>query len=182
MILQVLQKFLENLNLKIVLIIAAILVGIFFFFSWLLVLSLVIASIIVSFVVGKSHIRNIGLELVAFTAIITGFIYGATAGIAVGLILIVFHLAVAGFFGVYVIWTIPEYGLMGYLAATLAASHSITFIGLSLVIGINVVNMIITASLFRGHSAKHLPWVFTNILFNAILFIFLAPNLVQILH
>lgn len=182
MILEVFQKFLEQLDLKIVLVIAAILIGIFFFFSWLLVLALVVASIVVSFIVGKSRIRNIGFELVAFAAIITGFAYGATAGIIIGLILIVFHLAVAGFFGVYVIWTIPEYGLMGYLASTMAASQSITSIGIILVVGINIVNIIITASVFRSHSIKHLPWVLTNILFNAILFIFLAPSLVQVLH
>ncbi len=182
MILRLLQRFLENLDLKIILAIAAIVIGIFFFFSWLLVISLIVATMLVSFIVGKMRIRNIGIELVAFTAILTGFLYGTTAGIVVGLILIVFHLVMGGFLGEYIIWTIPEYALMGYLASIMALSQSITSIGMILVIGINIINIIITAAIYRGRVANHFPWVLTNILFNAALFIFLAPSLVQILH
>ena len=181
MIRNIISKFLQELDIKMAIAIIVIVIGILFFFNWLIIILLISITAIVSFALGRAHIRHLGIEFVAFTTIITGFVYGATAGLIIGFTLIILHLALAGFFGLYVVWTIPEYTAMGYIASIMAATQSITIIGITLVIGVNVLNMIITFILFRENSAKHIPWVVTNILFNILLFIFLAPPITGIL-
>ena len=182
MISNLLSAILEKINLKVMLIIALLLITALFFFNLLVVLSLIIVSLAISFLVGKSRIiRHIGIELVAFTTIITGVVYGGGISILIGLILIIFHLAMSGYFGTYVIWVVPEYTLMGYVAS-LMTTMSITSVGLAIVIGISVLNMFFTFLVFRENVIRYLPWVMTNIIFNAVLFFFLAPPLVQVLQ
>lgn len=175
------ERLFKKIDMRILIGIIAIVLAGLFFFKWFIIVFLFIAALIVSFVIGKSNMRSIGIELVAFTTIITGFLYGATAGIIIGLVLIIFHLVISGFFGIYILWTIPEYSFIGYLAAAMS-TQPISSVGIILVLGINIFSTMISFALFRGNVIKHLPWVLTNIIFNVILFMFGAPLLVNFLR
>ena len=181
MISRFIASLFEKLNLKILITIVIFLVLVVFFLNWLIIVALIIASIAISFFVTKYQgLRNFGIELIALTTIITGYVYGATAGIVLGLVLIVFHLVIGGFLGIYIIWTIPEYVALGYLASIMT-SMPIATVGIILVLGLNITNMVLTSVIFGARAASHLPWAITNIILNVPLFLFLAPVIVQIL-
>jgi hypothetical protein len=181
MISRFVTSLLERLSLKIIIVAIVMLILVVFFLNWLVVVGLMITAMAISFLVTKYQgLRNFGIELIALTTIITGYVYGATPGIAVGLVLIIFHLVIGGFLGIYIIWTIPEYAAIGYLASIMT-TMPIATVGIILVLGINTVNMVITSIVFGANAARHLPWALTNLLLNIPLFLFVAPVIVQIL-
>ncbi len=137
----------------------------------LLVISLIMSiAFVLSFFINKFGLRAIGIELVTFVAVVTGYTYGAFAGVVVALVLIVFHLLVSGYFGIYFAWVIPEYPVAAYIASTMAG-QGIVFVGILITIGLNIFNFTITALVARENIGKYLPFMLTNIAFNAALFL-----------
>ena len=145
----------------------------------LLIISLLLGvAFILSFLIQKSGLRIIGIELVTFIAVITGYAYGAFIGIAIALVLIVFHLLVSGYFGIYFAWVIPEYPIAAYIASAMSGQN-IIYVGVFITIALNVANIIFTAIAYRQNLGKHLPFAMGNILFNMALFIFVGQFVVD---
>jgi hypothetical protein len=166
-----------RLNIYIVIIGIALLVVLVL--TNLLVISLLLAvAFVLSFLIQKSGLRIIGIELVTFVSVIAGYVYGPFIGIILSLVLITFHLLVSGYFGIYFAWVIPEYPVAAYFASSMTA-QSIAYVGVFIIVALNIANIIFTAIAYRQNLAKHLPFAAGNILFNIALFMFAGQFVVD---
>ena len=135
----------------------------------LLAISVLIAiSLLLSFAIGQWNIKSIGLELVTFITVLSAMSYGTLAGAIIGLVLIVFHIAIPHYSGAYVIWVIPEYALAAILANILSGNAA--SVGITVTLALNAINILFTFIAYKPNLAKYLPYAFTNIIFNVILF------------
>lgn len=141
-----------------------------------IIATLMATSLAISFLIGTYQAsKSFGIELVTFTAILTGFAFDPTMGAVVGFILIVTHLIIGQFAaGFYVLWVIPLYTALGFLAGTLGGFDFVT-LGVAMTLGINIISIFITAFIFMQNLANYLPYSITNIIFNLILFTQLGP-------
>ena len=158
----------QNLNIYIF-VIGLVLLAVLALTNLLAIALLLALAFMLSFFINKSGLRMIGIELVTFIAVVTGYAYGAFIGVAITLVLIVFHLLVSGYFGIYFAWVIPEYPIAAYVAS-LMINQSIIYSGIFITVGLNIINLILTAVVYRQNLGKHIPFTAGNIIFNIALF------------
>ena len=141
-----------------------------------LLVALVAMSLVISFFMGNYQMAKlIGIELVTFTTVLAGFAFGPTAGIFVGLFLIITHLTIGHFAaGTYIMWVVPAYLALGFLAGTLTGFDFAT-LGIYLAVGLNVFNLALTFLTFPQNLGNYLPYSITNVIFNLILFSQFGP-------
>ncbi|MFH0832311.1 MAG: hypothetical protein V1900_01130 [Candidatus Aenigmatarchaeota archaeon] len=164
-----------ELNFNKIIIIFAILMLVFsILFKPLFFVSLIILSVILSYCLGAWHIRGIGVELVLLITVLTGFAYGPWPAVILGFILITFHMVVSQHLGVYLLWVIPAYSAVGFFAGTTAMS--IARFGIFATFALNAFNFLVTLLIMRENVGKFLPFAITNVAFNAVVFMFVAPN------
>ena len=152
----------------------------FLILSDLIIMSfLIIVSLFISYFIYFSKIKSIGFEFITFVVVITGFVYGSTWGAVTGLFLISFHILISQYLGPYVLWVIPEYILLGFVAGFF--QNDIIIFGIISTILINTFNIIMTFFTYRENIGKYFVFVITNILFNFFLFYFLAEFILNLL-
>ncbi len=135
----------------------------------LLAISLLFAtSLLVSYSVGWLKMRAVGVELVTFITVISALAYGTFPAALIGLMLMAFHIIIAQYSGAYVLWVVPEYALAAVLAGAIAGS--VAFVGVAVTLILHAINIALTLAFSREHFPKFLPYVITNILFNALIF------------
>ena len=144
----------------------------FFIISFLIILSLTL-----SYCLGIWHIRGLGIELVLLVTVITGFSYGSIMALIVGLVLITFHMIVSQHAGVYLLWVIPGYSIAGFFSGT--TTLGIAYFGFIATLILNAVNFLITVIVCRENLGKFLPFSITNIFFNSLLFLYIAPHVMN---
>jgi len=167
-------------NRSIVLIIAIPLIIMFIFVREVSVLSaLIIASLILSYFMGQWRMKAVGLELVMLIAVLTGMTYGPMAGAIIAFVMIVIHMIATEHVNAYLLWVIPGYSIVGFLAG--ATELSIRAFGIYATLGLNLINLMITAIIFRENVGKFMPFAITNVMFNLFLFFFIAPGLMDIM-
>lgn len=154
----------------------AILVTALILQKFFLIFMLMILSLIISFFIGMFQMsKSIGIELVTFTTILAGFAFGPSWGIAIGLVLIILHFTLGHFAaGPYVLWVVPSYALIGFLAGTITGLDFVTM-GVYMTIGLNAFNLFATITTYSQNLGNYLPFSITNILFNLILFNQIGP-------
>ncbi len=167
-------------NRRLVLIAAIVLLLALLFKRIVAVAALVMASFGVSYVVNNLKIRQLGLELVTLTAVISGHLYGPTIGFIVALVLIVYHMLIGGFIGMYLLWVIPSYCMVGIVAGLFPGAE-ITTLGTILTISLNAVYLGFTAMFTPGAIGNFLMYSATNVMFNIFLFSTVAKLLIQVL-
>ncbi len=162
-------------NFSRILIVAAIAIVIVIFVSNLIVFAgLIVISIVLSIFVNKANIRNIGIEFILLTTVFAGVNYGPETGVIVGFALITFHLIVAQYMGPYILWVVPQYALAGFLAGKFT-SLQISTLGFYLAILMSVIGIFFTLLFTRDNFGDYIPYVITNLIFNFLIFKFLAP-------
>ncbi len=159
---------------RILVAIGMVIVAVLFISNLIVFAGLVVLSIVLSLFVNKTNIRNIGIEFILFTTVFAGVSYSPQAGAIVGFILIVFHLIVAQYMGPYLLWVIPQYALAGFLAGKFSSLHAST-LGLYLVILMNGIGIFCTLLFTREELGEYMPYTITNVIFNFLLFKFIAP-------
>ena len=164
-----------NFSKKAVLLILPLLLLFLLLQQFFIVSFLIILSLALSYCLGIWHIRGLGIELVFLVTVITGFAYGSTMSLIVGLVLITFHMIMSQHVGVYFLWVIPGYAVVGFFSGTTAMA--ITYFGILAVLILNAVEFIITAIIYRENLGKFIPFAVTNVLFNSFLFLYIAPYL-----
>jgi len=161
--------FIYSSNARKALMVLGALVIIALLITNLFVISIFIgASLVVSLIIGKLKIKGIGVELVTFVTVLSSLAYGPAAGAIIGLVLIIFHLAIPQYSGAYIIWVIPEYMLAAVVATTLSGSAA--SIGIIVTLALNAINVLLTFLVYKEHLPNYLPYVVTNVIFNALLF------------
>lgn len=136
-----------------------------------LLVALVAMSLVISFSMGNYQVaKSIGIELVTFTTVLAGFAFGPTAGILVGLFLIITHLTIGHFAaGIYIMWVVPAYLVLGFLAGVITGFDFAT-LGIYMVVGLNLFNLGLTFLTSPQNLGNYLPYSITNVIFNLILF------------
>lgn len=172
-------NFISENKLKILVLLIPLLI-LFLAFRNLAVLSvIIIIDIVLGYFMGIWHMRSFGIEFVLLVAVITGMAYGSVAGAVAGFLLITIHMIATQHVNVYLLWVIPGYSIAGFLAGS--TTMSIATFGVYATIVLNLINLAITAIVFRQNTGKFLPFAITNIIFNMFLFTYIAPSLIRII-
>ena len=164
----------EPKTLFIILFVALITV-LFFLHSFFIRALLVILVVVSAHFVKRFKIKKIGLELVCFTAVLIGAEYGPILGGIIGAVLVSIHFLVSGSIGVYCLWNIPIYGLVGFIAGIyVPTSDNILSFGIAMTLMINGNNIFFTLLKSPNFIFSYLPFSITNIIINIGLFYFLG--------
>lgn len=167
-------------NRTLIAIVSITLLALFLLFgSSFVLIILILASLGLSYFMGLWKLKSIGIELVLLISIVTSMSYGSVAGAIVAFLLITIHMIATQHINVYLLWVIPGYAVVGYLAGT--TELSITSFGLLAALGLNAFNLVLTALVFRANVAKFMPFALTNVIFNAALFLYVAPLIMSII-
>lgn len=125
-------------------------------------------------------LKYLGIEFVTFTTVLFGFVYGPGSGMITGLVLVTLHLLIGQYrLGPYLLWVIPEYGLLGYLAGIMTNVGFLNF-GIYSIIVINAMNILLTMIAESENIFRSLPYNLTNILFNILLFTQIGATVLKI--
>ncbi|MFH0711326.1 MAG: hypothetical protein V1944_01995, partial [Candidatus Aenigmatarchaeota archaeon] len=124
---------------------------------------MMIATIGLAFVIlFFQPIKHMGIELVTFTTILVGFVWGPTAGMTVGFFLLILHLVIGRYaISTYLVWTIPEYVIIGFLAGTVKTVGFVNF-GIIISITVAVLNSVLTFLLSNHYFFRYLPYAVGN--------------------
>ncbi|MBD3204548.1 hypothetical protein GF327_09735 [Candidatus Woesearchaeota archaeon] len=169
-----------KINKKYLIVLGIALLFLLIFKQVFFIVVLSILSFIISYIINNLRIKTIGLELVTLSAVLTGKVYGSFLGMVVGLILMVFHLFMSGYMGLYILWVLPSYGLIGILAGIFSHVNIIS-LGISLTILLNVIYLSFTFIMTPGRVPKLLPYSITNIIINIIFFTSIGNILVSLM-
>ncbi len=173
-----------RLDWKVYLIIVGILLlGIFAIFLkniLVFVMFVILTCAVALFVRFVPILKYIGLELITLTTIFAGVIYGPVVGGIYGLVLLLAHLLLGEYYiGVYVVWLIPEYILLGILSGT--SSNIGGILGISFIVIMNVLNLIFTAFTEGERLGRHVPYVIGNIVINCAVLILFFDSILKII-
>ena len=144
-----------KLNHKIILISAVSLVLLILFLTEKKIfffLTTTAISIIVSLIIGYAGpMKIVGIELVTFSTILVGNIFGSITGAFFGVSLFIIHIIAARYRGgPYLIWVLPIYALMGILSGVIFDVKILV----EMVIGVNILDNVLTFFLYRENSMK----------------------------
>lgn len=130
-------------------------------------LTIIVVSVIVSLIIGFiPPMKIVGIEPVTFSTILIGSFFGSFVGAVFGFSLLVIHLIAARLHGgPYLVWIVPEHVLIGILSGFLADVKMLIL----MVIAINLVNNILTLTLYRENFGKYLIFSIGNMILNSIL-------------
>lgn len=137
---------------------------------------LIISEVALALVLGLLRLQRFGFELITVTAVLGGFLYGPATGLTLGIVLSISHYLLSQSFGPYIFYSVPMFGIIGFLAGTLAGMN-IIFLGIIL----SLVYNLVTASLgtiASGNVFGELMWSGFNFAINFILFTQVVPLLV----
>lgn len=168
---------------KIYLLIASILVlGVFAIFLqkiMVFIMFILLTCAIALFVRFVPVLKYIGIEFITLSTIFIGFIYGPVTGAVYGTAFLLAHLLIGDYYiGVYLVWLLPEYALLGFLSGVFGSS--ISSLSLFLIVGMNVLNLILTGFLEGDRLGKHLPYVVGNIVINCAIMILFFDSVIKI--
>ena len=169
---------------KIYLLIAGILVfGVFAIFLqkvMVFIMFILLTCSIALFVRFVPVLKYIGVEFITLSTIFIGFIYGPVTGVVYGTAFLLAHLLIGDYYiGVYLVWLLPEYALLGFLSGVF--SSSISSLSLFLIVGMNALNLILTGFLEGDRLGKHLPYVVGNIVINCAIMILFFDSVIKII-
>jgi len=175
-----LKKFSKSRIFQIILVILPfLLIGLVFskavFVFFMIIVAIGLAFAILFF----PPLKHIGIELVTFTTILVGFVWGPESGMTVGFFLLILHLIIGRYaLGTYLIWTIPEYIIIGFLAGTMKGFGFAT-LGMYLSVAIVVINSILSFIFTNPYFYKYLPYAVGNGMFNLVMFYYLGDTILK---
>ncbi|MBN2422041.1 hypothetical protein JXB41_02345 [Candidatus Woesearchaeota archaeon] len=172
------KKLSLKINKRIIISVGIVLLLLLLFKKITVIALLAVSSFIISYIINNLQIKTIGLELVTLSAVITGKVYGPFMGFLVALILITFHLVMSGYIGMYIIWVIPSYCLVGIMSG-IFNTYNISFLGSVLTVVLNIIYLSFTFIFSPGRLVKLLPYSISNVIINILLFSTIAQPLMS---
>ncbi len=158
---------------------AALLVGgALFLTDYAVVASLVMLSVITPLALNRLELKGLGIELVTLTTVVIGIKFGPESGAIAGLLLMATHMISGQFNGAYLLWVIPSYAGIGFVAGI--AGMEIAMLGLALTVGANVLFTLLTMAVTPEGVKYFVPHAAGNILFNAVIFTQVAPQILAL--
>ena len=173
-------SLLLRINWKYVAVLAVIVALIAVYVKLFAVVLLLVAMILVSVFINYFHLRMLGIELVTFATVILGIAYGPAIGAVVGLVFVLISLVFSGYFGIYYLWVVPQYAIVGYLVSGWA-DQNIVSLGLNITIALQILNLVLTYLFDRYSFFSHIIYSVTNIIFNFIIFALFGQMVLSVL-
>ena len=154
---------------------------IFFGFVKMIIIlgSLVICTVILSFICRGIPYIGRSFELIMFTSVIAGTCYGPKIGALFGAITAILYYFAAGRLSIHVAVFAPLYALVGVAASQLNI-FPIFFVGMVLTITYTLISSVIVVFGFGGRLEKALIFLAMNLFFNFFLFKYIAPLILMI--
>lgn len=169
----------ESALKKYLLITLFLLIPVLFFTDYIISLLLIASTFLTALFVKHSGLKSLGIELMTLATVLHATQYGPAAGAATGFFLVLAHFIVGGFTGPFITWVLPGYAVMG--AAAAMVSMPILQLGMAAVLSLNAFFFAMTYIVSPGRIGVFAPYMATNILFNYVLFKYLAPVLLNIM-
>lgn len=163
-----------------VLLAAASAVAALYFTSYVVTAALIVGVAVVSFLVNKANLKQIGIELATLATVLIAVTYGPLIGALIGLALVFLQITVGQYTGSYIIWVIPAYGVAGFVAGSLAGT-GIFVLGFGLTVVMQAFFATLTAATASGNLGRYMPYAVTNIVFNFFVFRYVAPGLLPLM-
>jgi hypothetical protein len=125
--------------------------------------------------------NQIGVEMVMFSTVMSGVIYGPAVGAVMGALSMLVDYVFATRISLFAVVTIPSYALVGYFAPFLFNFMNITTLGIIMTIAYVIFSNSIIVGFMGGHLNKSLRFGITDIAFNAVIFMTIAPFVLKML-
>jgi len=147
------------------------------FFFFLIIITL---TSLVAFILRFLHpAKYLGIELVTLSTMLAGIVYGPVIGGIYGFIVLLTHLILGDYYiGAYLMWLIPEYTLLGILSGIFGVGI-IGHLGVSFIIGLNLLNLVLTFVGENERFFKELPYAIGNSLINSVILIQFFSSIVN---
>lgn len=172
------SEFKESKFYKILFILPIALLTFLFFTDYVVTISVSAASMVLSVIVAKAGTKMFGTEFFTLATVLTAVSFGGIVGGAIGMFLLLFHIAAVQLKGPYLSWVIPSYFFAGLLVPLIHSSN-IFVTGVITIIGLQTFYLLMTAVFTPRGVSKFLPYALSNVVFNIVIFKFLAPALIS---
>ena len=169
----------QKSSVKKVLLILPIVAGFLFLTDFVVIAALAMLSMATPIALRRMGIKQLGIEFVTLTTVLVALTMGPEAGALAGFFLMAEHMIAGQYSGAYLIWVIPGYAAAGFIAGVV--SLPVTALGIGIAIGLNTVFTALTALVTPDATPYFLPHAVGNVVFNAALFIYLAPQLLTVI-
>jgi hypothetical protein len=150
-----------------------------FFRQYALAIILTLLTALTAALVNFFDLRMFGIELATFSTVIIAKTFGTTAGALAGLFLVLTIMVIGQQVGPYMLWVVPTYAVVGFLAGFLQLP--ITQLGIYLTIGMHVVFFGCTAIFTPKAISNIVTYGAGNILLNVALFTAVAPEVMAVI-
>lgn len=159
---------------------ALLLVSVLLLEKFFLFILITAGTALLAFLLGFAQpVKYLGVELVTLTTMLVGVVYGPLLGGVYGFTMLLAHLILGRYYiGSYLMWTIPEYAMLGVLSG-IFRTGILGPVGLSLIVSVNLLSLVLTFIAESERAGKELPYVVGNIVINSILFIQFFRPLVE---
>lgn len=145
-----------------------------------IVLLLLMTSLIIGFLLRPIRSLTLGIEIGILATVVASMTHGIKAGLIVGLGVLTAKLIAEGSLSVYSLVIYPSHIIIA-VGAGLVPEANITTVGIIAALFHNVFTGILSFIFLGGRAGKIITFASTNILFNLILFWWVAPFLVRII-
>jgi len=169
----------ENGYFKKLLLLLPLVAAVFLITDVIVISILAVSSIILPIFLNYAGIKMLGIELVTLTTVLTALQMGPEAGAIAGFVLMTAHMVAGQFSGAYILWVIPSYAVAGFIAG--AVGLDITTLGIGIAVVLNTIFTAITSAISPQGLSAQIPHAIGNILFNAVLFLYIAPQLLAMM-
>ncbi len=149
------------------------------FFFLIIILTTILVAVLLGFL---QPLKYIGIELVTLSTMLVGVVYGPVVGGIYASAILLPHFIVGRYYiGAYLAWVIPEYILLGVLSGVLGAGI-IGPLGVSFIVGINLLSLVFTFIGENERFGKELPYVIGNSIINSMIFVQFFGSIVNFIN
>ena len=139
-----------------------------------------LVTVFTAVVVKNIDLRWLGVETATFATFVMAMISSPIKAALIGFVLISAQMIARQQFGIYILWVIPSYALMGAIVSIIQPSN-IFIAGIAATIGLHLVFTVLTGLRTPQALSNYMPYAVMNVAFNAILFKLLASPILNII-
>lgn len=159
---------------------AAVSVAVLYFTSYIVTAALVLGVAAVAWTMNRAGMKRVGIELSTLSTVLIGVSYGPVVGAAMGFAVIMLQVTAGQYTGSYIIWVIPSYAVAGLLSGVMS-SMDVFVLGMGLTVGMQAIFAALTSFTASGRLQAYLPYAVTNVVFNLLVFRYVAPVLLPLM-
>lgn len=121
----------------------------------------------------------LGIELVTLSSVLAGMVYGPGVGILFSALSLAVNFLFMQRITLFTLLVLPAYAGIGILSAFFSVEH-ITSVGILFSVVYNLIVSLLIFSFFQGKLMKCAVFSMVNIMWNVVVFSYLAPSLIRV--